>query len=63
MTKKCPICSQVIKTDDIVVVLMLARFKQEENSYELACMSQTISSHLYCVVKPVEIKPEEEKKV
>ena len=61
MKKTCPICQQPVKTDDIVVVLMLAKFKEQENSYGLQCMSQTISSHLYCVEKPVEAKVEESK--
>lgn len=62
MKKKCPICNNDIKTDDIVVVLMLAKFKGLETSYELACMSQTISSHLFCVEKQVETKVVEEPK-
>ncbi len=54
MIKKCPLCNKELKTDDVVVVLMLAKYKQNEGSYDLSCMAQTISSHLYCVEKPVE---------
>ncbi len=48
MIKKCPLCNKELKTDDVVVVLMLAKYKQNEGSYDLACMAQTISSHVFC---------------
>lgn len=55
MKKICPLCNKAIKDDDLVVVLMLAKYRAQESSYELACLSQTISSHLFCVEKkPVE---------
>lgn len=50
-SKTCPVCGQVIKDNDFVVVLLLARFKPKEDKYDLECMSQTISSHLYCAEK------------
>lgn len=56
MTKRCPICNELIKTDDIVVALLLARFKTHDEGYDLETMAQTISSHLYCVEKPLQRK-------
>jgi len=51
--KKCGVCGQEIKTDDIVVALLLAKFKiKDSKSYDLEVMSQTIASHVYCVEKP-----------
>lgn len=55
--KKCPLCGQELKDDDLVVALMLARYHPKESSYDLECMAQTISSHLYCA----QAKPEEKK--
>lgn len=52
--KLCPICQKELKTDDVVVVLMLAKITLKEEAYDLACMSQTIASHLFCAEnKPV----------
>jgi hypothetical protein len=56
MTKQCPICQKLIKNDEIVVALLLAKFKEQEDGYGLEAMAQTISSHLYCVEKPMERK-------
>lgn len=52
MTKQCPICQKPLKNDDIVVALLLAKFKELESGYELQAMAQTISSHVYCVEVP-----------
>lgn len=56
MTKKCPLCQQFIKDNDIVVALLLARFKIHDEGYGLETMAQTISSHVYCVEKPMDRK-------
>ena len=49
--KICPLCRETLKDDDKVVVLMLAKFKLHDESYDLECYSQTISSNLFCVEK------------
>lgn len=54
MKKLCPLCGQALKDNDLVVVLLLAKIKLKEESYELDCQSQTISSHLFCIEKPKE---------
>lgn len=55
--KICPICQHTIKNDETVVVLLLAKYQQkDEKSYDLSVMSQTISSHLFCIEKPKEEK-------
>ena len=56
MKKICPICNKEVKDGDTVVALLLAKFKELEQGYELQAMAQTISSHLYCAENPVERK-------
>lgn len=56
MTKSCPICNKDIRNDDLVVALLLAKFKTHDEGYELQAMAQTISSHLWCVENKQERK-------
>lgn len=61
MTKLCPLCQKQLNTGDVVVALMLAKFKNNETNYDLEVMAQTISSHVYCAEKGRVISTEEVK--
>lgn len=51
MLKLCPICNQALKDNDMVVVLLMGKFKLKGDSYDLECAAQTIASHVFCVEK------------
>lgn len=52
MTKICPVCQKPIQDGEIVVALLMARFKTHDEGYQLEAMAQTISSHVFCVEVP-----------
>lgn len=48
MSKVCPLCHKQIADEEIVVVLLLAKFRAKPESYDLELMGQTICSHVLC---------------
>ena len=63
MKKTCPICGKEVNNGDIVVALMMARFKPKETNYDLEVLAQTITGHVYCAeVKTECISPKNEEK-
>lgn len=55
MTKLCSVCGKDIAANDIIVAMMLAKFKPNETTYDLEVSSQTILSHVFCVQKTEEV--------